>query len=168
MCNSQQTITVLCVSTYTFSPATVSKTGGPTDIILTVKTRKLASNEAPKDLPGKISPIAFGLFLLPILGLRYSRRTSKKLSRMITNAVLLLASLGVIGAMSGCGSGYFDHNYPITITATSNGVQHSVNGRLPHRSVAAVRKAMISNSSFYERFDFLESPASVLGEFQCD
>jgi hypothetical protein len=114
------------VSTYTFSPATVSKTGGPTDIILTVKTRKLASNEAPRDLPGKISPIAFGLFLLPILGLRYSRRTSKKLARIITNAVLLLASLGVIGAMSGCGSGYFDHTYPITITATSNGVQHSV------------------------------------------
>jgi hypothetical protein len=113
------------LSTYTFSPATVSKTGGPTDIILTVKTRKLASNETP-NLPGKLSPIAFGLFLLPILGLRYSRRTSKRLARIITNAVLLLASLGVIGAMSGCGSGYFDHNYPITITATSNGIQHSV------------------------------------------
>jgi hypothetical protein len=114
------------LSTYTFSPATVSKTGGPTDIILTVATRKLASNESPKDLSGKLSPIALGLFLLPLLGLRYSRRTSKRLTRIITNSVLLLASLGVIGAMSGCGSGYFDHNYPITITATSNGVQHSV------------------------------------------
>jgi hypothetical protein len=114
------------LSTYTFSPATVSKTGGPTDIILTVATRKLASNESPKDLSSKLSPIAFGLFLLPLLGLRYSRRTSKKLTRMITNAILLLASLGVIGAMSGCGSGYFDRNYPITITATSNGIQHTV------------------------------------------
>jgi hypothetical protein len=114
------------LSTYTFSPATVSKTGGPTDIILTVATRKLASNESPKDLSGKISEVALGLFLLPLLGLRYSRRTSKKLSRIITNSVLLLASLGVIGAMSGCGSGYFDHTYPITITATSNGVQHTV------------------------------------------
>jgi hypothetical protein len=114
------------LSTYTFSPATVSKTGGPTDIILTVVTRKLASNESPRDLPGGLSPIALGLFLLPLLGLRYSKRTSKKLTRMITNAVLLLASLGVIGAMSGCGSGYFDHTYPITVTATSNGIQHSV------------------------------------------
>jgi hypothetical protein len=114
------------LSTYTFSPATVSKTGGPTDIVLTVATRKLASNESPKDLSSKLSPIALGLFLLPLLGLRYTRRTSKKLTRMITNAVLLLASLGVIGAMSGCGSGYFDHNYPITITATSNGIQHTV------------------------------------------
>jgi hypothetical protein len=114
------------LSTYTFSPATVSKTGGPTDIILTVATRKLASNESPKDLSSKLSPIAFGLFLLPLLGLRYSRRTSKKLTRIITNSVLLLLSLGAIGAMSGCGSGYFDHNYPITITATSNGIQHTV------------------------------------------
>jgi hypothetical protein len=114
------------LSTYTFSPATVSKTGGPTDIILTVATRKLASNESPKDLSGKLSEVALGFFLLPLLGLRYTRRTSKRLTRIIANSVLLLASLGVIGAMSGCGSGYFDHNYPITITATSNGVQHSV------------------------------------------
>src|SRR5258708_23086521 len=88
------------LSTYTFSPATVSKTGGPTDIILTVATRKLASNQSPKDLSSRISPIAFGLFLLPLLGLRYSCPTSTKLTRMITNAVLLLASLGVIGSMS--------------------------------------------------------------------
>jgi hypothetical protein len=114
------------LSTYTFSPATVSKTGGPTDIILTVATRKLASNEPPKDLSSKLSHIAFGLFLLPLLGLRYSRRTSRKLTRIITNSVLLLLSLGAIGTMSGCGSGYFDHNYPITITATSNGIQHTV------------------------------------------
>ncbi len=111
------------LSTYTFSPATVSKTGGPADIVLTVATRKLASNE---DLSSKLSHVALGLFLLPLLGLRYSRRTSKKLARIITNSVLLLLSLGAIGTMTGCGSGYFDHTYPITITATSNGIQHSV------------------------------------------
>ena len=111
------------LSTYTFSPATVSKTGGPADIVLTVATRKLASNE---DLSSKLSHMALGLFLLPLLGLRYSRRTSKKLARIITNSVLLLLSLGAIGTMTGCGSGYFDHTYPITITATSNGIQHSV------------------------------------------
>ena len=114
------------LSTYTFSPATVSKTGGPTDIVLTVATRKLASNEFPNDLSGRLSHAALGLFLLPLLGLRYSRRTSKKLARIITHSVLLLLSLGAIGTMTGCGSGYFDHTYPITITATSNGIQHSV------------------------------------------
>ena len=70
--------------------------------------------------------LLLGLFLLPLLGLRYSRRTSKKLTRVITNSVLLLLSLGAIGTISGCGSGYFDHTYPITITATSNGIQHAV------------------------------------------
>jgi hypothetical protein len=114
------------LSTYTFSPATISKTGGPTDVVLTVATRKLASNDSPKDLSNRISDIAFGLFLLPLLGLRYTRRTSKKLTRIVTNTVLVLASLGAIGAMTGCGSGYFDHTYPITITATSNGIQHTV------------------------------------------
>jgi hypothetical protein len=114
------------LSTYTFSPTTVSKTGGPTDIVLTVATRKLASNEFPNDLSSRLSHAALGLFLLPLLGLRYSRRTSKKLARIITHSVLLLLSLGAIGTMTGCGSGYFDHTYPITITATSNGIQHSV------------------------------------------
>ena len=80
----------------------------------------------PKDLSSKLSHMALGLFLLPLLGLRYSRRTSKKLTRIITNSVLLLLSLGAIGTMTGCGSGYFDHTYPITITATSNGIQHTV------------------------------------------
>jgi hypothetical protein len=114
------------LSTYTFSPATVSKTGGPTDIVLLVATRKLASNEFPNDLSSRLSHAALGLFLLPLLGLRYSRRTSKKLARIVTHSVLLLLSLGAIGTMTGCGSGYFDHTYPITITATSNGIQHSV------------------------------------------
>jgi hypothetical protein len=114
------------LSIYTFSPATVAKTGGPTDIILTVATRQLASKESPKDLSSRLSHIALGLFLLPLLKLRYSRRMSKKLTRIITNSVLLLLSLGTIGTMSGCGSGYFDHTYPITITASSNGIQHTV------------------------------------------
>ena len=73
-----------------------------------------------------MSPVAFGLFLLPLLGLRYSRRSANKLTRLLTYAVLFLSSLGAIGTMTGCGSGYFDHNYPITVTATSNTIQHSV------------------------------------------
>jgi len=110
------------LATYTFSPASVGKTAGPMDVTLTVATRKLASSE----LPGRISPVAFGLFLLPLLGLRYSRRTAGKLTRIISYSALLLLSLGAIGSMTGCGSGYFDHTYPITITATSNTVQHTV------------------------------------------
>jgi Bacterial Ig-like domain (group 3)/MBG domain (YGX type) len=114
------------LATYTFSPASIDKMAGPMDITLTVATRKLASSESPKDWASRMSPIALGLFLLPLLGMRYSRRSAGKLARMITYSALLLLSLGVIGTMTGCGAGYFDHNYPITVTATSNGVQHTV------------------------------------------
>ena len=110
---------------YAFSPSTVGKDGGPTDITLTVVTRKLAGLETPKGLSSKLSHVAFGLFLLPLLGLRYSRRTGKKLGRMLSLALVLL-SLGAISSLTGCGAGYFDHVYPITVTATSNGVQHTV------------------------------------------
>ncbi len=115
------------LATYTFNPSTIGKNAGPMDITLTVATRKLASADSPKDWAARISPVALGLFLLPLLGLRYSRRSQKKLTRLITFSALLLLSLGAIGTMTGCGNGYFDHNYPITITATSNGIQHTVN-----------------------------------------
>jgi hypothetical protein len=113
------------LATYTFSPASIGKTAGPMDITLTVATRKLASSESPKDWASKLSPIALGLFLLPLLG-RRSRRSARKMTRLITYSALLLLSLGAIGTMTGCGAGYFAHNYPITVTATSNGVQHTV------------------------------------------
>ena len=64
------------LATYTFSPATIDKAAGPMDITLTVATRKLASSETPKGWSTKVSPVAFGLFLLPLLGLRYSRRSA--------------------------------------------------------------------------------------------
>jgi hypothetical protein len=124
--NLQASPTGPILATYTFSPASIDRTAGPMDITLTVATRKLASSEAPKDWSSRVSPIALGLFLLPLLGLRYSRRSASKLTRLITYSALLLLSLGGIGAMTGCGAGYFDHTYPITVTATSNGVTHTV------------------------------------------
>jgi hypothetical protein len=80
------------LATYTFSPASIGKTAGPMDITLTVATRKLASSESPKDWASKLSPIALGLFLLPLLG-RRSRRSARKMTRLITYYALLLLSL---------------------------------------------------------------------------
>ena len=114
------------LSDYTFSPATIGRNGGPSDITLTVVTRKLSSLDSPKDLSSRLSHIAIGLFLLPLLGLRYSRRSGQRLSRMISYIFLVALSLAGIGAMTGCGSGYADHVYPITVTATSGGIQHTV------------------------------------------
>ncbi|MBB5346151.1 beta strand repeat-containing protein, partial [Tunturibacter empetritectus] len=114
------------LATYTFSPSTIAQYAGPTDITLTVATRKLASLESPQDRSRRLSHIALGLFLLPLLGLRYSRRSSRKLTRLIIHSLLILSSLGAIGTLTGCGSGYFDRTYPIVVTANSNGIQHTV------------------------------------------
>jgi len=83
--------------------------------------------ESQQDRSRRLSHIALGLFLLPLLGLRYSRRSSRKLTRLIIHSLLILSSLGAIGTLTGCGSGYFDRTYPIVVTANSNGIQHTVN-----------------------------------------
>jgi hypothetical protein len=114
------------LATYTFSPSSIGQYAGPTDITLTVATRKLASNESPEERSRRLSHIAFGLFLLPLFGLRYSRRSSRKLTRLIIHSLLILSSLGAIGTITGCGAGYFDRTYPIVVTANSNGIQHTV------------------------------------------
>ncbi|WP_183974586.1 beta strand repeat-containing protein, partial [Tunturiibacter gelidoferens] len=115
------------LATYTFSPSSIDQYAGPMDITLTVATRKLASVESQQDRSRRLSHIALGLFLLPLLGLRYSRRSSRKLTRLIIHSLLILSSLGAIGTLTGCGAGYFDRTYPIVVTANSNGIQHTVN-----------------------------------------
>ena len=114
------------LATYTFSPSTIDKMGGPTDVTLTIATQKLALLESPHERSTKLSHIVLGFFLLPLLGLRYSRRSSRRLTRLVMHSLLLLSTLGAIGTLTGCGSGYSDHTYPITITANSNGIQHTV------------------------------------------
>ena len=124
--NLSATPTGPILATYTFSPSSIGQYAGPTDITLTVATRKLASLESPQDRSRRLSHIALGLFLLPLLGLRYSRRSSRKLTRLIIHSLLILSSLGAIGTITGCGAGYFDRTYPIVVTANSNGIQHTV------------------------------------------
>ncbi len=114
------------LASYTFSPATIDKMGGPTDITLTIATQKLALVESPQGRSSRLSRIALGFFLLPLLGLRYSRRSSRRLTRLVMHSLLILSTLGAIGTLTGCGTGYTDHTYPITVTANSNGIQHTV------------------------------------------
>lgn len=109
-------------SKYSFSPATVAQNAGPTSVTLTVASQLLAREEHSRNL----SRIAFGLFLLPLLGWRRSRKAGTKLRRAVLHGVLLLAALGAAGALTGCGGTYYNNLYPMTVTATSNGIQHTV------------------------------------------
>jgi len=114
------------LSTYTFSQSTVGKNSGAADITLTIDTRKLASLDSSKDLTNKLYRIALGLFIVPLVGLRYSRQSKRRLMRVINFMLLAALSLGCIETITGCGAGYADHLYPITVTASGGGVQHSV------------------------------------------
>ncbi len=119
------------LATYTFSPSEIDKMGGPADITLTVATRKLASAESPKDISSRLSHIALGLFLLP------SPRPAllSPLSRKADSHDHLLPPHPLVPRSHRhshrCGSGYFDRTYPITVTAISNGIQHSVERQVP-------------------------------------
>jgi hypothetical protein len=112
-------------ATYTFSPTSVAANGGPTTVVLTVSTTKLAQLEIPFGYGG-LSSIGVALFLLPICSRRQFRKSRYHLARWTMIMIVLAGSLAGFASLSGCGSGYFDHVYPIVVTATSNGVQHSI------------------------------------------
>ena len=112
-------------ATYTFSPTSVAANGGPTTVVLTVSTIKLAQLESPFGYGG-LSSIGVALFLLPICSRRRFRKSRYHLARWTMIMIVLAGSLAGFAFLSGCGSGYFDHVYPIVVTATSNGVQHSI------------------------------------------
>jgi len=114
------------LATYTFSQTTVGMFGGPADITLKVATRKLAQLDRPANPATPLGPIALGLFLVPLASIKRLRQSSRKLARAISLSALLLLTLGGIASLTGCGSGIPGADDPIVVTATSNGVSHSI------------------------------------------
>jgi len=76
----------------------------------------------------KFPPVALGLLLLPLVGMR--RRLGKTLGRTIFTLFLLMAGASAMAGLSGCGasSGFFgqaETTYNVLITATSGSLSHS-------------------------------------------
>jgi hypothetical protein len=98
---------------------------GPTSTTMTIVTSP--NHAGLRTYPNGLG-IAYGLLLLPLLGMRRLRRSLRQLPR---GAGLCLAALAVfagLAALSGCAGGYFGpqpKTYIITVTGTSGALQHS-------------------------------------------
>jgi hypothetical protein len=114
-------------ATATFSPATVAAGAGSTNVTLTVAIPSTAS-AANRENPFSALPVAIGLILLPVAGLRRFRKQTG-----ITTIVLIVAGVALAAALTGCGGGGSSsgggggggstpQSYSLTVTATSGSV----------------------------------------------
>jgi sugar lactone lactonase YvrE len=115
---------------YTFTPTSLSAGTGPSNVTLTINvpagfvTGNVHSpwHGAPFE---RAAPVLVALLLMPML----SRRGRRSWKSLLLVLVMLGAAVGFTGCLSDQASGYYGtrpHTYPLTVTATSAGVSHSV------------------------------------------
>jgi hypothetical protein len=111
----------------TFSPATVPATGIRATATLTIATPDYpvgpwSSLHKPTYFRARntsLAMLALGSMLLP-----FTRRSRRRLQRL--TAVLIFAAASILlGSASGCGSGWGDQSYHITVTAASGNLSHT-------------------------------------------
>jgi hypothetical protein len=114
-------------ATATFSPATISATGGAQTVTITIQTAAATALTAE---PGrKLAPLALALLFLPLLGTKKMRRQGRRISHWIC-LLILVGGLAASVSLTGCGGSYSaqaQKNYTVTVTATAGNLQHSFN-----------------------------------------
>ncbi len=122
-------------ATATFSPATIAAGSGTTSFTLTIQTSnsQTARNEKPSP-GGPLAPVALGLLLLPLAGMKRVRRRLRQMPRLPVLLAVVALSLGAMVGLSGCGTsgGFFNQgakSYSVVVTAKDavTGVQNSTN-----------------------------------------
>jgi hypothetical protein len=100
-----------------------------TNISLSIQLPSARSSLNQKDMPSRKLPLVFlGILLLPFVG--RMRRTGRRLSRLLSILLLLIAGMTAMAGVSGCGSstGFFaqaQKSYTVTATATAGTLSHS-------------------------------------------
>ncbi len=112
--------------TITLANSTITPGAGPTTTTMTVTT---APNFASVKKPSSgANGIFYGLLLLPLLGVGRIRRKLRTVPKGISSCLAALLLLGGLGAMTGCGGGYYGptpKTCTITVTGTSGSLNHS-------------------------------------------
>jgi hypothetical protein len=125
---SPVTLTATCNCqgvTIAFANPTVTPGQGPTNTTMTVVTSPTFAMSKPSHGSNEIF---YGLLLLPLLGLGKVRRKLRSLPKGISYCLAALVLLGGLGAVTGCGGGYYGpqpKTCTITITGTSGTLTHS-------------------------------------------
>jgi hypothetical protein len=120
-------------ATATFSPASLAANAGPQTVTLAVQTAATTASQRAPSIGRRLAPTALALLLMPLFGARRMRRRGRKISFYL--CLLLLAGMATATLLTGCGSsgGFFAQapaSYPLTITATSAGLQHTISVKL--------------------------------------
>jgi hypothetical protein len=113
-------------ATVKFASPTYVPGVGPTSTTMTIVTSPTQGMLLKRN--NGMPPIYYGLLLLPLMGLGAVRRRLRALPRGLTYCLAALALLGGLGAVTGCGGGYFGPaptTYTITVTGTSGTLIHS-------------------------------------------
>lgn len=113
-------------ATVTFSPATVAANGGTQAVTMTIQT---STNEAMTKSGNPFdsgAPLMLALLLFPLFGSKRARKSW--LGRGAVLVLLVVAGVGTAISLSACfvNPGIPEQSIPITVTATSGSVQHSV------------------------------------------
>jgi hypothetical protein len=116
-------------ATGTFNPTTVPAGSGATNVTLSVAVPAQSGAAVRPD--SERFPVAWGLLVLPLLGLRRNRRA---MTRTLLLLVLAVTGAIAIPGMSGCGGSgsnsgttHQPQTYTLTVTATAGALTHTTN-----------------------------------------
>ncbi|NYF53550.1 hypothetical protein [Tunturiibacter gelidoferens] len=117
-------------ATATFSPATLPAGSGATSVTLAVQTsnsQTARDEKSPSTRP--FAPVAFGLLLLPLVGMRKRLRQIPRQSAMLAFAALSFAAISLSGCSSNGSSSQLAKSYTIVVTAkdATTGTKTSTN-----------------------------------------